>query len=45
VFQQRWDQDSRPLKVLTGSIDKLIKWGHVKESSAVLFEVIGEQTI
>jgi hypothetical protein len=45
MFRQRWDDDSRPLRVLTGSIDKIIKWEKIKESSAVLFEVIGEETI
>jgi hypothetical protein len=31
--------------VLTGSIDKAIKWEKTKDISAVLFEVIGEETV
>jgi hypothetical protein len=31
--------------VLTGSIEKAIKWEKIKDVSAVLFEVIGEKTI
>jgi hypothetical protein len=45
VFRQRWEDDSKPLRVLTGSIDKIIKWEKIKESSTVLFEVIGEEII
>ncbi|GFG30287.1 hypothetical protein Cfor_04108 [Coptotermes formosanus] len=37
---KRRQDDSRPLRVLTGSTDKAIKWEKVKDISAVLFEVI-----
>ncbi|PNF41027.1 hypothetical protein B7P43_G08828 [Cryptotermes secundus] len=37
---KRWEDDSKPLRVLAGSIDKIIKWEKIKESSPVLFEVI-----
>jgi hypothetical protein len=42
VFRQRWERDSNPLRVLTGSIDKIIKWESIRESAPVHFEVIGE---
>jgi hypothetical protein len=42
VFHKRWEDDSRPLRVLTGSIDKIIKWEKIIETSVVLFEVVGE---
>jgi hypothetical protein len=45
MFRQRWEDDSKPMRVLAGSIDKIIKWEKIKESSPVLFEVIGEETI
>jgi hypothetical protein len=31
--------------VLTGTIEKAIKWEKTKDISAILFEVIGEKTI
>ena len=45
VSLKRRRDDSRALRVLTGSIEKAIKWEKMKEISALLFEVIGEKTV
>jgi hypothetical protein len=41
ISLKRWEDDSRPLRVLTGPIDKITKWEKIKETCGVLFEVVG----
>ncbi|XP_069703718.1 uncharacterized protein [Periplaneta americana] len=35
-----WKDDSRAMKILTGSTDKISKWQNLRETSKILFEVI-----
>ncbi|KDR18403.1 spermatogenesis-associated protein 22-like [Zootermopsis nevadensis] len=37
---KRWEDDPRPSRVLTGPIDKIIKWEKMRETCGLLFEVV-----